>query len=54
MVIVTQEYGKENGFTYIFEKSESALIFADEATDITEKILKIYDQKHLEKKKGSK
>lgn len=54
LVIVTQEYGKENGFTYIFEKSESALIFADEATDITEKILKIYDQKHLEKKKGSK
>ncbi len=54
MVKVTQEYGKEKGFTFIFEKSESALLFANEATEVTEEILKIYDQKYLEKKKGSK
>lgn len=54
LVIITQEYGKEKGFTFIFEKSESALLFADEARDVTEAILKIYDQKYLQDNKGLK
>ena len=52
LVKITQEYGKEKGFTFIFEKSESALLFADEARDVTEAILKIYDQKYLQDNKG--
>ena len=54
LVIIAQEYGKEKGFTFIFEKSESALLFADEARDVTEAILKIYDQKYLQDNKGLK
>ena len=51
LVQVVQEYGKEKGFTFIFEKSESALLFADEAMEVTEEILKIYDQQYLQKGK---
>lgn len=54
LVKVTQEYGKGNGFTFIFEKSESALLFADEARDVTEAILKIYDQQYLQGNNGLK
>jgi outer membrane protein len=54
LVKVTQEYGKEKGFTFIFEKSESALLFADEARDVTEAILKIYDQQYLQDNKELK
>ncbi len=51
LVKVVHEYGKKQGFTFIFEKSESALLFADEAMEVTEEILKLYDQKYLQKVK---
>jgi len=51
---VVQGYGKEKGFTFIFEKSESALLFVDEAMEVTEDILKIYDQNYLQKGKSTK
>lgn len=51
LVQVVQEYGKEQGFTFIFEKSESALLFANEAMEVTEEILKLYDQQYLQKVK---
>lgn len=51
LVKVVQEYGKEKGFTFIFERSESALLFADEATEVTDEITKIYDQQYLQGKK---
>ncbi len=54
LVKITQEYGKEKGFTFIFEKSESALLFADDVMDVTNEILKIYDQKYLQENKGLK
>ena len=54
LVKVTQKYGKENGFTFIFEKSESALLFANEARDVTEAILKIYDRQYLQGNNGLK
>lgn len=54
LVTVTQTYGQEKGFTFIFEKSESALLFADEAMDVTEAIIKIYDQQYLLDNKGPK
>ena len=36
LVNTTQSYGKEKGFTFVFEKSESALLFADESMEITD------------------
>jgi outer membrane protein len=36
---VIQEYGKKNGFTFIFVRNET-MIFADEKADLTEQILK--------------
>ena len=50
MVIIVYEYGKEKGYTFVFEKSESALLYVDEAMDVTEEIIKIYDQQYLQKK----
>ena len=51
LVKVTQEYGKEKGYTLIFEKSESALLFADENLELTDEIIKLYDTQYLQKKK---
>ena len=51
LVKVTQEYGKEKGYTLIFEKSESALLFVDENLELTEDIIKIYDTEYLQKKR---
>ncbi|KPJ59339.1 MAG: hypothetical protein AMJ42_02080 [Deltaproteobacteria bacterium DG_8] len=54
LVEVVQEYGKEKEFTFIFERTESALLFADETKEVTEEIIKLYDQKYLQKKKTTK
>jgi len=43
LVKITQSYGKEKGFSLVFEKSESALLFADETMEITDEIIKRYD-----------
>ena len=51
LVQVTQEYGKEKGYTLIFEKSESALLFADESLELTDDIIKLYDTQYLQKKR---
>jgi len=51
LVKVTQKYGKEKGYTLIFEKSESALLYADENLELTEAIIKIYDTQYLQQKK---
>jgi outer membrane protein len=51
LVKVTQAYGEEKGYTLIFEKSESALLFADEKLELTEEIITIYDTEYLQKKK---
>ena len=50
MVIIVHDYGKEKGYTFIFEKSESALLYADESMDVTKDIIKIYDQQYLQRK----
>jgi len=39
---IVQEYGKENGYTFIFIKSD-ALLFTDAKVDLTDGILKILD-----------
>ena len=51
LVKVTQRYGKDQGYTLIFEKSESALLVADEELELTEEIIKLYDTEYLQKKK---
>jgi len=51
LVKITQSYGKEKGFTLVFEKSESALLFADESMEITDAIIKIYDTDYSQRSK---
>jgi Skp family chaperone for outer membrane proteins len=40
---VINQAGKELGYTLIFRKFESGLIYADEAVDITDSIIKRLD-----------
>lgn len=39
---VIQEYGKKNGFTFIFIRNES-MLFADEKADLTDEVLKLFN-----------
>lgn len=39
---VIQEYGRKNGYTFIFVKNES-MLFVDEKADLTEEVLKLYN-----------
>ncbi len=40
---VIEKYGQENGFTYIFNKFQSGLVFAAEGTDVTDQIIQRFD-----------
>ena len=42
IVKVIQDYGKKNGFTFVFVKNDS-MIFADEKADLTEEVLKAFN-----------
>jgi outer membrane protein len=42
IVKVVQEYGKKNGFTFIFVKNES-MIFMDDRIDLTDELLKQFN-----------
>lgn len=39
---VIQEYGRKNGYSFIFVKNES-MLFVDEKTDLTEEVLKLFN-----------
>lgn len=39
---VIQEFGRKNGFTFIFVKNES-MLFVDEKADFTEEVLKLFN-----------
>ncbi len=39
---VIQEYGRKNGYTFIFVKNES-MLFADDKADLTEDVLKLFN-----------
>lgn len=39
---VIQEYGRKNGYTFIFVKNES-MLFVDEKADLTEEVLKLFN-----------
>lgn len=40
---VLQKYGREKGYTMIFERTEAGIVFASPDSDITEEIIKAYD-----------
>ena len=40
---VINQVGKEKGFTLIFNKFQSGLVFADEGVDITDDVLKVFN-----------
>lgn len=39
---VIQEYGRKNGYTFIFVKNES-MLFVDEKADLTDEVLKLFN-----------
>jgi outer membrane protein len=51
LVTIIKKYGKENKYTIIFERSETVLLYAADALDLTDKILSIYDSQGGSRKK---
>lgn len=47
---VIKGIGEKEGYTMIFEQSESSLLFADDKIDLTDKVIKAYD---AQAKKGN-
>ncbi len=43
-------YAKKEGYAMIFEKSRSGLLYAPDSLDLTDTIIKIYDQEYMKKK----
>ncbi len=43
-------YAKENGYAMIFEKSRSGLLYAADSLDLTDTIIKIYNQEYSKKR----
>lgn len=42
---VVQEIGKQEGYTVILEKTESAMLYGDASIDLTDKLIKAFDKK---------
>jgi len=42
---IIEEVGKEKGYTFIFEKNESRLLYSDKAVDLTDEVVKRYNVK---------
>ena len=42
---VVQELGKQQGYTVILEKTESAMLYGDESADLTDELIKAFNQK---------
>lgn len=40
---IVAKYGEDKGYTIIFEKNESSLVYASEQIDVTEEVTKIYN-----------
>ena len=45
---VVQEYGRKNGYTFIFVRSE-VMVFADEKVDLTDELLKLFNASQQKK-----
>jgi len=48
---VVGEIGKKEGYTVILEKSESSLLYADDNIDMTEAVIKAFDEQNKADKK---
>jgi len=46
---IIEAYGKGKGYTMIFEKTTSGLLWATKSTDLTDEIIKAYDAKKSKK-----
>ncbi|ORJ59055.1 OmpH family outer membrane protein [Geothermobacter hydrogeniphilus] len=44
IIKVVEKFGAEKGYTAIFEKNESSLVYADEKIDLTDQVIKRYNQ----------
>ncbi len=47
---VVERYGKEKTYLVIFEKRGAGVIYGDAEADVTEEIIKLYDQEKAKKK----
>ena len=54
LIPIIQKYGKENGYSIIFGKSDVLLLYASDSLDITDKITTIYDSEYKNKPSKSK
>ncbi len=54
LIPIIQKYGKENGYSIIFGKSDVLLLYASDSLDITDKIIAIYDAEAKNKPAKSK
>ena len=41
---VVQDVGKKQGYTLVLEKTESSIVYADESIDISDEVIKAFDQ----------
>ncbi len=41
---VVQDVGKNKGYTMVLEKTESSIVYADESIDMTDEVIKAFDQ----------
>lgn len=43
---IVRDYAKEKGYTYIFEKMEGGILYGPEGDDLTDEIIKRYNEKY--------
>lgn len=43
---IVRDYAKEKGYTYVFEKMEGGILYGPEGDDLTEEIIKRYNEKY--------
>ena len=51
ILTVAREYGKKNNFSIIIEKQEGGVVYTDKALDITDNILKAFNEYYLKNKR---
>ncbi len=48
---IIQKYGKDNGYTIVFEKNERNILYASDSINLTNKVIAIYDAQYNKNKK---
>jgi len=48
---IIQKYGKDNGYTVVFEKNERNILYASDSIDLTDKVIAIFDAQYNKNKK---